>query len=59
MTTELSSAAPERHISPWVRLAQFLLLATFVTVVYLLGLSMAHHRFFRGSRVDQYRHVRQ
>jgi hypothetical protein len=27
--------------------------------VYLLGLSMAHHRFFKGSRVDRFGHVRQ
>jgi hypothetical protein len=38
---------------------QVLLIATFAVAVFLLGLSMVHHRFFQGSRVDQNGHVRQ
>jgi len=59
MTTNLNTAAPERRESPWIRVAQFLILVTFVVAVYLLGLSMVHHRFFQGGRIDRYGHVRQ
>jgi hypothetical protein len=59
MTTNLNATASERQRSPWTRVVQVLLLATFVVAVYLLGLSMVHHRFFQGSRVDQFGHVRQ
>ena len=59
VATNLNTTAPEKQKSPWFRVAQVLLLATFVVAVYLLGLSMVHHRFFKGSRVDQYGHVRQ
>jgi hypothetical protein len=59
MTTNLNTTAPERQKSPWIRVVQVLLLATFVVAVYLLGLSMVHHRFFKGSRVDQFGLVRQ
>jgi hypothetical protein len=27
--------------------------------VYFIGLSMVHHRFFRGGRIDRFGHVRQ
>jgi hypothetical protein len=57
MTTDPNTTAPEGQISPWFR--QVLLLATFVVAVYLLGLSMVHHRFLKGSRIDRYGHVRQ
>ncbi|MGA2171062.1 MAG: hypothetical protein ABSG62_22995 [Terracidiphilus sp.] len=59
MTTDPNTTAPERQISPWFRVVQVLLLAGFIVAVYLLGLSMAHHRFFKGSRVDRFGHVRQ
>jgi len=59
MTTDPNTNAPERQISPWFRVVQVLLLATFVVAIYLLGLSMVHHRFFKGSRIDQFGHVRQ
>jgi hypothetical protein len=59
MTTDLNTTASERQRSPWFRVVQVLLLATFVVAVFLLGLGMVHHRFFKGSRVDQFGHVRQ
>lgn len=59
MTTELNTTASERQKSPWFRVVQVLLVATLVVAVYLLGLSMVHHRFFQGSRLDQHGHVRQ
>jgi hypothetical protein len=59
MTTNSDRTAHEKPKSPWFRVARFLLLVTFVAAVYLLGLSMVHHRFFKGSRIDQNGHVRQ
>lgn len=59
MKTNLNTATPERRESPWVRLAQFLLLVAFAVAVFLIGLSMVHHRFFQGGRMDPYGHVRQ
>jgi hypothetical protein len=59
MTTNLNTPAPEKQISRWGRVAQVVLLIAFVVVVYLLGLSMVKHRFFKGGRVDQFGHVRQ
>lgn len=59
MKTNLNTTIPERKKSSWIRVGQVMLLITFVVVIYLLGLSMVHHRFFRGGRVDQFGHVRQ
>jgi hypothetical protein len=59
MATNRNTTASQRQKSNWLRVVQVLLVATFVVAVYLLGLSMVHHRFFRGSRVDQNGHVRQ
>jgi hypothetical protein len=59
MSTNRNTTDPERQISPWFRVVQALLLATFVVAIYLLGLSMVHHRFFKGSRIDRYGHLTQ
>ena len=59
MTINLSEPAPENQKPPWSRGAKVLLLVIFVVALYLLGLTMVHHRFFRGGRVDQFGHVRQ
>ena len=54
MTTDSKIAAtiPEKLL--WLAIAKFLLLAVFVIALLLLGLSMAHHRFFRGGRVNDH-----
>ena len=59
MATDLNTTASERQRSAWARVLQVLLVATFVVAVFLLGLSMVHHRFCQGSRVDRNGHVRQ
>jgi hypothetical protein len=59
MTTNLNTTAPEIQGSRWFRVVQVLLIAAFVVGVFLLGLGMVHHRFFQGSRVDRFGHVRQ
>jgi hypothetical protein len=53
MTTGPKLLANTPAKSPWLAIGKLLLLAAFIVAVYLLGLSMAHHRFFRGGRVDQ------
>lgn len=52
MTSESRAADPARENPPWLTVAKFLLLVVFVVLVFLLGVSMTHHRFFRGGRVD-------
>ncbi len=59
MTTNLSTRVFNGQVSPWFRVAQFLLIVTLVVAIYLLGLEMVHHRFFQGGRLDQYSHIRQ
>lgn len=46
-------------LKSWVHAVQVLLLIAFVVAVYLLGMGMVHHRFFRGGRLDQFGHIRQ
>lgn len=53
MTTEMSSTAGTEKRSPWLTIAKYLFIALLVVLFYLLGLSMAQHRFFRGGRIDQ------
>lgn len=59
MTINLNTAARGRREFPWLRVAQFLLLISFVVTIYLLGLGMVHHRFFQGGHIDGFGHVRQ
>lgn len=59
MTVTLNEPAPENQKLLWARAAKVVLFVAFVVAVYLIGLSMVHHRFFRGGRIDQYGHVRQ
>jgi hypothetical protein len=59
MTVDLNKPGPENQESPWVRVAQVVLLIAFAVAVYFIGLSMVHHRFFRGGRIDRFGHVRQ
>ena len=53
MTAESKPLANAKAKSPWLAIGKLLLLAAFIVAVYLLGLSMTHHRFFRGGRIDQ------
>ena len=54
MTAESKLIASTREKSPWFTIGKFLLLAAFIVSLYLLGASMAHHRFFQGGRIDQH-----
>jgi hypothetical protein len=53
MTAESKPFASTPAKSAWLAIGKFLFLAVFVFLLYLLGMSMARHRFFQGGRVDQ------
>ena len=46
------SPDPDRQ-STLLQVVRYLLLAVFVAMLFLLGLSMVHHRFFQGERVHR------
>ena len=54
MTKNSDKAAPVREMSPWFKIAQFLLLVGLAVAVFLLAQSMVHHRFFQGGRIDRH-----
>jgi hypothetical protein len=54
MTTNANKESPERQTQLWFRIGQFLFLVVLAVVIYLLGLSMVHHRFFRGGYINQH-----
>jgi hypothetical protein len=37
---------------PWFEIGKFLLIVGLAAAIFLLGLSMVHHRFFRGGYVN-------
>jgi hypothetical protein len=49
---ENPSPDPERETSLY-RVVTFIFVALFFVVVLMLGISMVHHRFFRGERMHQ------
>jgi uncharacterized membrane protein YcjF (UPF0283 family) len=52
MTKNANEEAPERQKSLWFRIGQFLFVVVLAVAVCLLGLSMVHHRFFRGGYIN-------
>ena len=58
MTTDLKPTGPEREKSPWFQVGQFLFLVALAVAVFMLGLSMVHHRFVQGGRIDRYGHIK-
>jgi len=54
MTKNANEEAPERQKSLWFRIGQFLFVVVLAVAVFLLGLSMVHHRFFRGGYINQH-----
>jgi hypothetical protein len=54
MTKNANMEAPERQRPFWFRIGQFLFLVVLAVAIYLLGLSMVHHRFFRGGYIGQH-----
>jgi hypothetical protein len=54
VTTNTNKEASERQKSPWFRIGQFLFIVVLAVAIYLLGLSMVHHRFFRGGYINDH-----
>lgn len=59
MTTDLKPTGPGREKSPWSQVGQFLFLVVLAVGIFLLAQSMVRHRFFQGSRIDRYGHIKQ
>jgi hypothetical protein len=53
MTTNSNAPIPSGR-SLWFRIGQFLFVVVLAVAFYLLGLSMVHHRFFRGGYINQH-----
>jgi hypothetical protein len=58
MKTKSNTLTPERVKSPWFQVGQFLFLVGLAVAVFMLGLSMVHHRFVQGGRIDRYGHIK-
>jgi hypothetical protein len=58
MKADSNSTTPEREKSPWFQVAQVLFVAGLVVALFSLGLSMVHHRFVQGGRIDRYGHIK-
>jgi hypothetical protein len=54
MTKNANKEASERQKSRWFRIGRFLFVVVLAVAVFLLGLSMVHHRFFRGGYINQH-----
>jgi hypothetical protein len=54
MTKNANKEAPERQESPWFQIGKFLFVVVLAVAVFLLGLSMVNHRFFRGGYINQH-----
>jgi hypothetical protein len=54
MTTNANKESSEPQGPPWFRIVRFLFLVVLVIAIYLLALSMVHHRFFRGGYVNEH-----
>jgi hypothetical protein len=54
MTTNSNTPIPSGRRSTWFRIGQFLFVVVLAVAFYLLGLSMVHHRFFRGGYINQH-----
>jgi hypothetical protein len=53
MTTDSSATGSVKDNSPWPTIIKAAFIASLVALFFLLGMAMAHHRFFRGGRIDQ------
>jgi hypothetical protein len=53
MTTDLNTPLPEEERPPSFGIGKLLFALALVIVFFLLLQSMAHHRFFRGGRVNR------
>jgi hypothetical protein len=54
MTKNANKEASEQQKSRWFRIGRFLFVVVLAVAVFLLGLSMVNHRFFRGGYINQH-----
>jgi hypothetical protein len=54
MTKNANKEASEQQKSRWFRIGRFLFVVVLAVAVFLLGLNMVHHRFFRGGYINQH-----
>jgi hypothetical protein len=54
MTKNANKEASEQQKSRLFRIGRFLFVVVLAVAVFLLGLSMVHHRFFRGGYINQH-----
>jgi len=55
----MTKAAPARERSRWGQIGLIVFVIVLIAAFFLLGQSMVHHRFFKGSRIDRYGHIKQ
>jgi hypothetical protein len=53
-----NSTTPSNEKAPWFKVVQVLFAAGLVIALYFLGMSMVHHRFVQGGRIDRYGHIK-
>jgi hypothetical protein len=58
MKADSDSTTPEKDRSPRFQVAQALFVAGLVVAFFFPGLSMVHHRFLQGGRIDRYGHIK-
>jgi hypothetical protein len=54
MTAKSDAPRPARQNSPWLFFAKAVIVVVLGVLIYLLGVSMVQHRFFRGGWVNQH-----
>jgi hypothetical protein len=52
MATGSKTTARPGGTSPWFEIGKFLFVIGVAVAIFLLGLSMVHHRFFRGGYIN-------
>jgi len=54
MISESETPRPARQNSPWPFLVKAVFVIVLAVLIFILGLRMVHHRFFRGGWVNQH-----
>ena len=54
MASESKATSRPGETSSWGKIGKFLFVIGLAVAIFLLGLSMVHHRFFRGGYINQH-----
>jgi hypothetical protein len=49
----MDTTPPEEPNASWIGIVKFLFIVFLVVILFLLGQSMVHHRFFRGGYINR------